>query len=365
MDRPGIVLAHNIGERFELPIPLTLFAIGGAAVVLLSFLLVVRLGGEVPPATDAPDPVPSRPFPRVAGPLSILAVLAVAVIGITGVQEPAENLASVLFWILLWIAVPLTCGALGDWTRPVNPFANAARLGDSPGLRKAVLARRRPLPYPRGLSWWPALVLFVLLVLGELVFNSETLSVRPAFVGAMLIVYSLASFFLGMVFGEEWLARGEVFTVLWNAWGRQGWFRFGAPGRRGFAGGLDVPFESTPSRVVLVLLLLISINFDGLLATPAWVKHIQRDQFALSTELTETAILAGLVVVLLAVFTGFAHWSARLGGHRTRPLESLAGLLPSLVPIAFGYLLAHNLQYLMIQLQQLYPLAKNPGFGDT
>lgn len=365
MDRPGIVLAHNIGERYELPIPLTLFAIGGATVVLLSFLLVVRLSGEVPPATDAPDPVPSRPFPRVAGPLSILAALAVAVIGITGVQEPAENLASVAFWILLWIAVPLTCGLLGDWTRPVNPFANAARLGDREGLRKAVLARRRPLPYPRGLAWWPALVLFVLLVLGELVFNSETLSVRPAFVGALLIVYTLMSFFLGMVFGEEWLARGEVFSVLWNAWGRQGWFRFGAPGRRGFAGGLDVPFESTPSRVVLVLLLLISINFDGLLATPAWVKHIARDQFALSTELTETAILAGLMVVVLAVFTGFAHWSARLGRHRTRPLESLAGLLPSLVPIAYGYLLAHNLQYLMIQLQQLYPLAKNPGFGNT
>jgi hypothetical protein len=365
MDHPGIVLAHNIGERYELPIPLTLFAVGGAAVVLVSFLLVLRLQGETPPATDAPDPAPPLPFPRLAGPLSILVILAIAVIGITGVQAPADNLASVFFWILLWIGVPLSCGALGDWTRPVNPFANLARLGDHAGLRKAVLARRSPLAYPRGLAWWPALGLFVLLVLGELVFNSETLSVKPAFVGTMLIVYSLASFFLGMVFGPEWVARGEVFSVLWNTWGRQGWFRFGAPGRRGFAGGLDVPFETTPSRVLLVLLLLISINFDGLLATPAWVKHIQKDQFALSTELTETAILAGLVIVLLGVFTGFAVWSARLGRHKRGPFEALAGLLPSLVPIAYGYLLAHNLQYLMIQLQQLYPLVQNPGYGNT
>jgi hypothetical protein len=34
--------AHAFGERYELPLPLLLFVVGGAGVVFLSFLLVVR-----------------------------------------------------------------------------------------------------------------------------------------------------------------------------------------------------------------------------------------------------------------------------------------------------------------------------------
>jgi hypothetical protein len=364
MDRSAIVLAHNLGEHYELPLPLYLFAVGGALVVLLSFLLVLRLGGEPTPATAAPDTVPLRSFHPVAGILSILATGGIAVLGLTGTQEPSQSLAALFFWVLVWIAVPLACGAIGDFTRAINPFANTARLGDQPRLRKLVLARSSALDYPRGLAWWPALGLFVLLVLGELVFNSTTGSIQPAFVGSMLLLYLVLSFFLGLIYGRSWLERGEVFSVLWNAWGRQGWFRFGAPGRRGFAGGLDVPFEATPSRALLVLLLLISINFDGLLATPTWVRHIRPAQFTLSTQLQEIAILAGLVVVVLAVFTGFATWSAKLGRHEGGPLEALTGLLPSLVPIAFGYLIAHNLSSLTVNLQELYPALRHPLHGD-
>jgi hypothetical protein len=43
-----------------------------------------------------------------------------------------------------------------------------------------------------------------------------------------------------------------------------------------------------------------------------------------------------------------------------RPLGSLTALLPSLVPIAFGYLFAHNLEYLVLNSQLLFPLIGNP-----
>ena len=364
MGRPSIVLAHTFGERYELPIPLYLFVISGVAVVLLSFLLVLRRDTSVLPAVDAADTVPPADLNPVAALVSVALLAAVAVIGLTGTQEVSDNLAPMAFWILIWIAVPVTCGLLGDWTRPVNPFANLARLGDSAGLRKAVLARQTPLAWPRAFGWWPALALFVLLVLGELVFNYDT--VKPAFVGVMLLLYGALSFFLGLLFGPAWLERGEVFSALWNTWGRLGWWRFGAPGRQGFAGGLEVPFERSPSRVVFTLLLLISINFDGLLATPQWARF-ERRTYGGNTDAIDvlrTLSLAGLVLVVLGVFLGFAYASARAGKHQEGPIASLAGLLPSLLPIAFGYLIAHNLQYLMIQLQELYPLVQNPGYGD-
>ena len=364
MHRAPIVLAHTFGERYELPIPLYLFVIAGVAVVGLSFVLVLRRGGTPLPAVAAADTVPPADLNPVAALVSVVVLLGVAVIGLTGTQEVSDNLTPNVFWILTWIAVPLSCGVLGDWTRPVNPFANLARLGDHSGLRKQVLARKAPLEWPKALGWWPALVLFVLLVLGELVFNYDT--VKPAFIGVLLLVYGALSFFLGLLFGPAWLERGEVFSALWNAWGRLGWWRFGAPGRPGFAGGLDVPFERSPGRVVFVLLLLVSINFDGLLATPQWASF-ERRTYGDSTDAIDvlrTLSLIGLVAVVLAVFLGFAFASARAGRHPAGPFTSLAGLLPSLVPIAFGYLIAHNLQYLMIQLQNLYPLVKNPGYGD-
>jgi hypothetical protein len=367
MTRPGeIVLAHAFGPRYELPLPLYLFVAGGALVVLLSFLLVLRRNPPTPAVVEEalPDTVPPAPFRLLPGSLGILVTLLVAVVGLTGTQETSDNIAPLFFWILVWIAVPLSCGLVGDWTRPVNPFASLARLGDSTSLRKTVLARSQPLDWSPKLGWWPAVGLFVLLVLGELVFNLR--ATTPAFVGGILLGYGALSFFLGLLLGPAWLERGEVFSGLFNAWGRLGYWRHGAPGRRGFAGGLVVPFDASASRVVFVLLLLVSINFDGLLATPQWASY-ERRSLGIDTQgidLLRTSSLVVLVLVVLAVFMAFAVGSARLGGFAAGPVAALASLLPSLVPIAFGYLVAHYLQYLVTNLQELAPLIGNPGYAS-
>ncbi len=375
MNSKEVVLAHSFGERYALPIPLWLFVVSGMVVVLLSFVLVLRLKPETTAETDASDAVPQPETVPLGGLVALAVTAVVGVLGLIGNQEPAESLATTYFWLFLWILVPLVCGLVGDVTRRVNPFATAAQLLDRPSVRRAVLARSKPLTYRPALAWWPALVLFVALVLAELVFNSETGSIKPAFVGSLILLYLVANAFLGLLYGAAWRERGEVFSVLWNTWGRQGWFRFGAPGRRGFAGGLDVPFEQTPSRVVLVLLLLISINFDGLLATPTWQKHVNplgikgaTTQFTTAHELQEVLVLVVLAALVLGAFLAFATWSARLGGHGARPLAALAGLLPSLVPIAYGYLIAHNISSLPGDVGYfgntvLHPLNGNASFS--
>jgi hypothetical protein len=45
-------LAHAFGQRYELPLPLVLFVVGGAVVVFVSFLLVL---GTPVPAADGQD----------------------------------------------------------------------------------------------------------------------------------------------------------------------------------------------------------------------------------------------------------------------------------------------------------------------
>ena len=110
------ILAHAFGARYDLPVPLLYFVTGGAAVVFLSFLLVLPREVAVPEQPEAPDGsfVPrNRPVPAAIGLLG-LGVLVVA--GIIGSQEIPENIVPTAFWLVIWIAVPISCGVAGDWT---------------------------------------------------------------------------------------------------------------------------------------------------------------------------------------------------------------------------------------------------------
>ena len=352
------------GQRYELPIPLVLFVLGGALVVFLSFLLVaprqVRAREEAP-AEDGVPPGRTNPF---GGPVGVLLLAGLIYAGIVGSQEVPENILPTAFWLVLWIAVPLSCGLLGDWTRFVNPYATLARLTDSDRARTILLGSPARIGWPRWLGWWPAVATFFFVACGELVYNLTATLPRVTAYG--LLAGAAVSMAMGLLFGAEaWLSKGEMFSVLFNTWGRLGYFRFGAPGRRRFIGGLDAGFAAEPSRLVFVLMLLVSVSFDGLISTPAWKGMHQHfvtatggSSYGIDTLTMLTFLL--LALVTLAAFAAFSVAVSRAGGRHEGPACALAGLLPSLLPIAFGYLLAHNLEYLIVNGQLLIPLAGNP-----
>ena len=369
------ILAHAFGARYDLPIPLWLFVLGGALVVIASFVLVVPRSTSEAVAgrgsnvdADLDDPAQDGAWVRGLHPIwGTLAMLWLAFMiwcGFVGSVEVAENIIVTWLWLLVWIAVPLTVALLGDWTQPVNPFAFLSKMADRPGLRRALLGSAEPVQWPRWLGWWPAVVLFFIAALGELVYNLQTTIPREA--AEILLGYALFCLVMGALFGREWLRRGELFTVLLDTWGRLGYFRFGAPGRRGFAGGLERGFAPRVSRVAFVLLMLLNVNFDGLLSTPQWSDVLRQlpsgynESGSPRQHLFNTVVFAVMALVLALVLVAFAQASSVAGGHRTRPLVSFTGLLPSLVPIAFGYLLAHNLEYILVNGQLMLPLLGNP-----
>ena len=362
-----MLLAHAFGARYDLPIPLYLFVGGGALVVLASFAFVV------PKVVDGiAERTPDRPRLRRGSPavdaISLVALAFLAYCGLAGSQEVAANILPTSFWLLAWIAVPLLCGILGDWTQPVNPFAIISRRFDDAALRRRVLGSARAVGWPKALGWWPAVVLFFGGVLGELVFNVT--ATVPHVLATGLIGYAALCALMGLIFGAGWRRHGEVFTVLFSTWGRLGWWRFGAPGRRGLGGGLDADIEPTASRVAFVLLLLISVNFDGLLTTPQWQRFERGlpDQVGLDpgrVEIFRSVSFLVLTIGLLAAFGLFALVAVRIGRQRLGdsalgPRGSLARLVPSLLPIAFGYLFVHNLQYVLVNAQLMLPLIGNP-----
>ncbi|HZS93407.1 MAG TPA: hypothetical protein VFA78_01295 [Chloroflexota bacterium] len=358
------IFLHAFGKRYDLPIPLALFVFGGAAVVFVSFLVVLPRAVPI----EGVDVYPDQPGPYrlhvTWGTLSGLFLLVLIVSGLAGSQEIPENILPTVFWIVLWIAVPLSCGVIGNWTKPVNPFAALAEVVDRPGLRQTILGGPA-FTYPDWLDFWPAAFLFFLVACGELIYNQ--VATIPAVTAFALLVYALFTVLASLTFGcEAWLERGEMFSVLYSTWGRIGYFRFGAPGNRGFLGGLKSRFEPTVSRITFVLLLLTSVSFDGLLATPFW-KHT-RDTLPVAMQpgtvtyllLTTLAFLV-LLGIAWTVFGGFSLMVRAAGGLDESPLIVLAGLLPSVLPISFGYLFAHNAEYLAINGQLLLPLLGNPA----
>jgi hypothetical protein len=356
-----LILAHAFGQRYDLPIPLRIFISGGAVIVVLSFLLIAPRPVSAERSAPADSEISGR-APHPAGGLLGTIVLGLLIAcGIVGSQTVAENLLPTVFWLVIWIAVPVTCGLIGDWTKAINPFGYLAWLTDRPGLRRRLLGSAEPLPWRFG--WWPAAVLFFLTASGELIFNLW--ATVPGNTAACLLIYAIVSAACGLIFGARWRERGELFSVLFATWGRLGWFRFGTPGRRRFAGGLDSGFESATSRIAFVLLLLVSVNFDGLLATPSWKRLEDRVPGGLAVhagrlETLRVIAFLALAVAIAVAFGAFAVAAARAGRDLVGRRGALAQMLPSLLPIAFGYLLVHNLQYLLVNGQLLAPLIGNP-----
>lgn len=358
--------AHAFGQRYELPIPLALFVFGGASIVFLSFLLVLHTRAKVKPSqqrTVKEESTYVQPYNNRSSWVSFIILACLIGCGLTGSQEIPENILPTMFWLIIWIAVPLSCGVLGDWTQPLNPFGNIAKLTNTTSLRRLVLGRNEPMKWPGWLGWWPAAFLYFAIACGELIYNQTT--TKPAFTASALLIYFAISGFVSLIFGDMWLKRGEVFSVLYATWGRLGYFRFGSYGKSGFAGGLQFSFDPSLSRIAFTLLLLVSVSFDGLLSTPIWsqFQHRLPHEFAVGTIaylLISTVIFLGLALAIWLLFIGFASAVRQVSGTQSSSISVLAGLLPSLIPISFGYLLAHNIEYLVVNSQLLFPLIGNP-----
>ena len=319
----------------------------------MSFLLVLQrpVAREVPRGEDVPPlrPVPSWPGWIMAG----IALLLIAA-GLVGTQSTPDSILPTAFWLVFWIAVPISIAVLGNYWPYISPLNAVARL----------VGGRPRRPYPAAWGYWPAAVLFFLFACGELVFNGVTTT--PAGAALVMLAYGIFNAAMAATFGADaWLRRGEAFSVLFATWGRLGFFRFGEPGRRGFLNGLTRPFDASVSRLTFVLLLLVSVSFDGLLATPGWKNAVTALPDALRPgtagyTVLLLAIFGALVCLIWALFAGFSVAVRAVGRLDASFLQVMSGLTPSLVPIAFGYLVAHNLDYLVINGQLIIHQVSDP-----
>lgn len=352
---PAEAAAHAFGARYDLPLPLSLWLTAAGLTVALSFLvfaLALRRG------------VSSAAYPRLAllrlPPLAVEALRAVSVCvlfvliatGFAGTQDPYRNLAPAFVWIAWWIGFTYLSALVGDFWAVLNPWKALYPAGHF-GLRREL---------PAAVGVWPATALLLAFAWIEIVWEGNAV---PANIAWLAIGYSALTWTGMFVFGREaWLASGEVFAVYFN------WLAKLAPSElrtknraacewnlRPPAAGLLDPRPVPPSAAFFVIVMLATVTFDGLRETPLW---------AVSDSLWAPAATAGLLAlpcVFALVIVGTCTLMAWITRADARPPSAgeLARLfVPTLLPIAFAYHVAHYLSYLLVAGQVVIPLASDP-----
>jgi hypothetical protein len=407
--------AHGFGQRYDLPLPLSLYLLGTAAAVVFSFVVVGLFMRRAPLRRDYPhvDLLAHRLGRLIASPglgLSIklvsLVLFVVAVLaGFWGSQNPYQNIAPTLVWIIGWVGLAYVSAFIGNLWALINPwrtlFDGAEALYRRVGRGRDLSLR---LVYPEALGVWPAFVLLLAFSWIELVYPGAAI---PAHIAWLAVGYSILVWAGMVVFGgETWLRHGEVFTVVFGVFARfaptevrvrdpavcahcpircrnpdgacidcYDCFRRAGPHRRGwalrpFGAGLLDSRPASISMTAFVLLILSTVLYDGVLGTPEW-NDLETRLAALIPSAGDVVSIAirtvGLVAFWMLFFGAYLGVSAIMSAAvaRRRSARDLAQSFAfTLVPIAIAYHLAHYLVYLLVQGQYVVPLLSDPfGYG--
>ncbi|HET6750737.1 MAG TPA: hypothetical protein VFL71_15920 [Actinomycetes bacterium] len=362
-------LAHGIGSRSDLPVPLWLAQYGGAAALVISFVILVafwRLPRFEDP--DAGRPLPGLLQRVVDAPLTraLLRLLglamgaAVVLVAVLGPPNPATNPAPTWLYVWFWVGLVPASLLLGPVWRALNPLRTLTMvISRVAGDRDAELAR----PLPPGLGYWPAVAGLLAFVWLELVYQNSAL---PLTVGWFLLAYGAANLFAGALYGPAWHDRGDAFEVYSTLLGHLAPVGRRSDGRlvlRNPLRGLS-SLEDAPGLVAFVCALLGSTAFDGLTRTQLWT-NLTLTSGPLANALIGTAGLLAMVALVYGVYVLAVRASSRYLPRAQRQQRNLleARFVPSLLPIAVGYTIAHYFSLLLFQGQAGYILASDP-LGD-
>lgn len=272
-------LAHGIGGRQDLPLPLSYVVIGAAIAVVVSFVAVGGLWRS-PRLIDGDRgwvlPAAVRATVDSSGLRWTLRLLALAVTGYVAVAavfgpDDALNPTAYVVYVLFWVGMPFASAVFGPVWRVLNPLRtlHTALAWMVRVPRNAGLAR-----LPEHVGYWPAAAGLLVFTWLELVApgGSSTQVLRLWF-GTYAIVHLGAA----LIFGDRWFARCDAFEAYSSLVGRLSALGRRDDGRlvlrnplRGLAS-----VRPQPGLVAVVCVLFGSTAYDGAASSPAWIAFVQ------------------------------------------------------------------------------------------
>jgi hypothetical protein len=351
---------HGIGGRQDLPVPFGM-AVGGAAVAIAVSFVVLGLawrspryrgnasGKPLPAAiTRTVDSTWFRWIVRLVG-LAIFLYTGVALLfGVDRLTNPIFGFIYILVWVGL---VPISV-VLGPVWRTLNPLRTLHLL-----LSKAL--RQPPskglFELPPWLGLWPAaLGIFAFTWLELVAPDRATLPVLQEW----LALYVVITMFGAILFGDRWFSTGDPFEVYasliarLSPWGRR---TDGALVIRRPLENLD-GMKAQPGLVGMVAALLGSTAYDGFSNSTVWVGWAQNTDYSMT--LLGTLALIFFILVVLVTYSGATLLAGRLSDSSRTKLPGL--FAHSVVPIVFGYVVAHYLTLLILEGQRTLIYLSDP-----
>lgn len=357
------VLAHGIGSRSDLPVPLGFALVAAGATLVVSFLVLAvlwrgrRRGGEgrpLPPRLHAVlDAAALRHGLRL---IALATALLVIAVGVAGPPEPARNLAPWAFYVVFWVGLVPASLLLGPVWRVLNPLR---LLHDCVAALLRVDPARGMRALPQAVGYWPAAASIAVFAWFELVFPARS---EPAAVATFLLAYGGVHLAAAVVFGRRWFDRGdgfEVYSALIGALAPLG--RRRDDRRLVLRNPLDglAAFPIAPGLVAVAIALLGATAYDGLSRTRLWNALVPSGPLAGTAGLVLALVLVG-VVFGLGTYTVVS--TRLLSGRRGLGPAAFA---PTMAPIVAGYAVAHYFSLLVFDGQQAFLLAVDPFGGQA
>ena len=414
-----IAAGHGFGQRYDLPVPLLLWVIGAGLTVVVSFVMVGVFSGGCKTLGSYPR-VNLLKASLMRGlahwlPLAVIRTIAVILLiatvlaGFFGNQDPFYNLAPVMVWVVWWVGIAFVCALVGDLWALINPFRTLFVwaewiIGRLMNGRQLSTVR----PYPLALSMWPAVAGLLIFFWAELIWSAGSV---PKNIAVAIVIYSVVTWSGMVVYGRDvWLQNADAFSIVFGILARFAPLELRlvngkalirtctSPACRsksldcvnGYhcltkaesehrewnlrppALGLVNDQQVTFSMMVLVIVLLATVTFDGLLETRLWTHILDR---TLTGEIrwvgsVALVLFASAFLFIYLIFCGVMNRLAERYSYNNQgdgPKSNLVvarAFVLTLVPIAIAYHLAHYLSYLVITGQYLIPRLSDPlGYG--
>ena len=355
----GEALAHAAGLRnagaTTITVPTWLFLTTGGGAVGASFLLAsfvtdrvfIRSFHEWGGTLPSPGAVVS-----LLGRLTGLILLALTIgVGYLGPSTGYRNFAVLFVWVGWWGVYIASSYLVGNSWQTLNPFRTIADLLPTVGL-----------DYPDRLGAWPSVAGLLVLIWFEVV---TPLADDPRLLASTIIAYTVVTVSGAVLFGsEQWFSTVDPISRALSYFGRFAPFERTTEGIEFRIPGMaltDPNLVSGRDEVAFIICLLYFTTFDGFVATWLWADLVVS---IVGFGLPPLAVYLGTYLAGFGLFLGAFWWAMRLArryGSTYITCEELGRrFAPSLLAIAVGYHLAHNIGFVLSLLPSLAVVGAAP-----
>lgn len=344
---PLFVSAHAIGQVYNLPVPLQYYLLGAGGTVAVSFILIAIFLNQSASGTAYEKRLNANwlsPLVKFWQSFAVLVLLLALVAGLFGANDPFRNFVPLGFWIYFLIGMGVLHIFVGNLWEVLNPWRTIVdALGFQPEKRLTGFVSVALL---YGLFW-----LELVAVIGYL----------PSVLGVVLASYTLLNIIGGFLY-ENWFQEIEVFSVLYGFIGKMSFFTI-SPDRR--AALVAKPSDkintaSTWALLFFAIMLLAGTSFDSFKETRIWLGWISQFNALAYYKLFQSVVLFLFPLPFLAGYF-LAIWLMQLITRGELGFSELAKRFSwSLIPIAFGYTLAHNFSLVIVSIPQFAATLSDP-----